>query len=301
MGFPIDTKNDDIDLDLAIDLSVDRGLNTDLGNPSGSVLPPSGVESARSEKPAQRELSFGPPAIPSQSSSQPWPHLASSIESIRDRRGAEIGSPLLHTISRWIAVAGGCGYVPLAPGTAGSAAGALLFMALFGVGAGAHWMPGVGTLGGGGVLPGTVGPVVVLVAAVGVLTLLGIWASGWAERDFGQKDDGRIVIDEVVGQLVTLLPLAFLMRPDSSFFSMGTGVVTGFVLFRLFDVWKPGAIRWAERRLSGGLGVMADDLVAGVYAGGALTALILLVSVEGFHLSERLSMSGGLLMSGGLS
>ena len=144
-----------------------------------------------------------------------------------------------------------------------------------------------------------IGFVILLGCLIAVLTLIGIWASAWAERDFcregGRKDDGRIVIDEVVGQLIALAPLPLLLGPDSGFLSVFIAVVTGFVLFRLFDVWKPGAIRWAEKRFDGGMGVMADDLVAGVYAAGALTALVLFVTADGFHLAERLSMGGGLL------
>lgn len=189
----------------------------------------------------------------------------------------DLSAPWLRTVSRWIAVAGGFGYVPLAPGTAGSAAGALLFVVVFGVGTKANWMPGRGGDGVGGASP--VGLALFLAALIGVLTLIGIWASARAERDFGQKDDGRIVIDEVVGQLIALAPLAFLLRSDSSFSLLAVGVVTGFVLFRLFDIWKPGAIRWVERRFDGGLGVMADDLVAGVYAAGVLTALALFASL----------------------
>ncbi len=65
-------------------------------------------------------------------------------------------------------------------------------------------------------------------------------------------------------------------------------VVTGFVLFRLFDVWKPGAVRWAERRFEGGLGVMADDLVAGLYAALCLAILHLLVFERFFSSPESL-------------
>ena len=110
-----------------------------------------------------------------------------------------------------------------------------------------------------------------------------------AEVDFGRRDDGRIVIDEVVGQLIALAPLVIfwggaasrgvaappVLQTSSGLHALATGpgalvlffeVVTGFVLFRLFDVWKPGAVRWAEQRFEGGMGVMADDVVAGMYA-----------------------------------
>ncbi len=194
---------------------------------------------------------------------------------------------LSRAVARWIAVVGGLGYVPAAPGTAGSAAGALLFLLVFGIGNGAPWF------GAAGFEPLTPIAFQVLFGAfVGSLLLVGVWAAGRAERDFGRQDDARIVIDELVGQLIALAPLLVLLRADASFFSVLVGVVTGFVLFRLFDIWKPGAVRWAERRFDGGSGVMADDLVAGVYAALALIVLELAVAV----LSPA---SGGLLTGGG--
>jgi phosphatidylglycerophosphatase A len=117
-----------------------------------------------------------------------------------------------------------------------------------------------------------------------VLFGVGVWAAGRAEIFFGQHDDGRIVIDEVAGQLITLSPLVFLFSQSASFspdaprattelFPFFSWVVTGFVLFRLFDVWKPGPVRWAERRFEGGLGVMADDAVAGAFGAVVLCGL----------------------------
>lgn len=167
-------------------------------------------------------------------------------------------------MTRWIAVAGGFGYAPLAPGTAGSAAAALGFL-------GAVALAGREGIGRSSPIPAPLFVVLYLLVVLGLIAL-GVWAAGHAEADFGRPDDGRIVIDEVVGQLVTLGPL-LLGLPTSDFFSMSLAVVTGFVLFRLFDVWKPGAVRWAERRFEGGLGVMLDDVVAGLYAAVCLLAL----------------------------
>lgn len=141
--------------------------------------------------------------------------------------------------------------MPIAPGTAGSAAGCLLFLATYGLGPVVH---------------------VVLVLAV---TLLGIWAAGASEAAFGEADDGRIVIDEVAGQWIALTPLFAAPLVGASFWGV---VVTAFVAFRVFDVWKPGPVRWAERRFHGGLGVMADDCVAGVFA--ALVVALAIWSVE---------------------
>jgi phosphatidylglycerophosphatase A len=95
------------------------------------------------------------------------------------------------------------------------------------------------------------------------LLALGVWAADRAERIYGE-DDGRIVIDEVVGQLLTLAPL--LLWGGVSL----AALVTAFVTFRVLDIWKPGPVGWAERHFEGGMGVMADDVLA-----GALGALLM--------------------------
>jgi phosphatidylglycerophosphatase A len=120
--------------------------------------------------------------------------------------------------------------------------------------------------------------------SVVALCALGVWASDIAERRFGKSDDGRIVIDEVVGQLLALTPLVVLSRidvlalrpqwtadPDPGAIIWFSLVVTAFVAFRVFDIWKPGAVGWAEKRFKGGVGVMADDVVAGVLAAVVVT------------------------------
>ena len=163
---------------------------------------------------------------------------------LADRAGAVAASSSMSP-AQWVAVAGGLGLVPIAPGTWGSVGGALLFAGILGVGFGS---------------PTAVAGI--YLGCVGLLFGVGVWASGRADREWAQHDDNRIVIDEVVGQLIALSPL-LLFPAGAAFF---WPVVTGFVLFRLFDVWKPGAIRWAERRFEGGLGVMADDVVAGIYS-----------------------------------
>jgi len=191
--------------------------------------------------------------------------------------------------SHWIAVAGGLGYVPVAPGTAGSLLGVLLFVGFaFGVGAiGVDAPVAPATFPSPLPLPSPATPdfawaSIGLLYSLGLLLLfwLGVWASGRAEIEFGRHDDGRIVIDEVVGQLITLSPLIFFVveaRPlaagaASDFLPFFLWVVTGFVLFRLFDVLKPGAIGWVERRYQGGFGVMADDAVAGIHGAALLQA-----------------------------
>ena len=148
-------------------------------------------------------------------------------------------------------MAGGVGYVPKAPGTAGAAVGVALFAPLASLG------------------------VALFLLTTCALWALGVWASDLAEAHFGHHDDGRIVIDEVVGQLVALAPLV-----GERNLATGAGIawlVTGFVAFRVFDIWKPGPVRWAETRFAGGAGVMADDVVAGVLAAVLLTVLMAVV------------------------
>jgi phosphatidylglycerophosphatase A len=129
-----------------------------------------------------------------------------------------------------IATVGGVGRAPLAPGTVASA----LTIAVL-------WWFGP--------------PPVVLAALVGVVTALGTWAAGEAERALGAKDPGAIVVDEVAG--MTLAVLAVPLTPAVA--------LVAFLLFRIFDVLKPFPAN-ASQRLLGGVGVMADDLIAGLYA-----------------------------------
>jgi len=139
-----------------------------------------------------------------------------------------------------IATGLGLGYSPVAPGTAGSVLGVLLAF-LFAFFAGS-WQ---------GVLDS---PWFLLLS--GALFVLGVWAAGKAEVIFGQKDSGKIVIDEVVGMMLTLylLPATWLY------------LVLGFFFFRFFDIVKPFPARRIDMRMKGGLGVMLDDVAAAVYA-----------------------------------
>ena len=136
----------------------------------------------------------------------------------------------------FVATVGYCGYFPIAPGTVGSAAG-LVFYALV-------WW--------------TRSPIVEA-GMIAVLFAVGVWAATTAERYFGGIDPGPIVVDEVVGMLITLafVPVGWM------------GALLGFVLFRIFDVIKPYPAGRFER-LHGGLGVMADDAMAAVYANVSL-------------------------------
>ncbi len=108
----------------------------------------------------------------------------------------------------------------------------------------------------------TAGGQLALLAAAGVVFLVGIWASDRMARDIGIKDPGAVVIDEVAGQW---LALAFVPLSAWSY-------AAGFVLFRLADIAKPWPASLADRRVGGGLGIMLDDIVAGIYAGLVLLA-----------------------------
>jgi phosphatidylglycerophosphatase A len=100
-------------------------------------------------------------------------------------------------------------------------------------------------------------------ATAGIVFAVGIWTAGEAEEFFGSKDPGPVVIDEIAGQIITLLA-----RPDASW----RWLLAGFVLFRLMDVVKPFPARRAEH-LPGGWGIMTDDVAAGLYSLGGLLLL----------------------------
>ncbi len=98
---------------------------------------------------------------------------------------------------------------------------------------------------------------------LGVSFIIGVWASAWVIGRTGVSDPQIVVWDEFVGLWIAL----FLLPPGWPW------LVGGFVLFRLFDIWKPWPVRWADRRLHGGVGVMLDDVLAGLYACGVLQLL----------------------------
>jgi phosphatidylglycerophosphatase A len=174
----------------------------------------------------------------------------------------------------------GVGLIPLAPGTWGSLVGVVVYV-LFNSFANALLMHDPSWLGnsqGGapilnletGMLHASLLRTSALLIIIAAVTYLGVWAATRTEKITGRKDPGIVVVDEVAGQLI-----AFLFIPwDSPFWV----VIAGFVLFRLFDIWKPYPIRRLES-LEAGLGIMADDVLAGFYAATLLlfaTAIYLL-------------------------
>jgi phosphatidylglycerophosphatase A len=135
----------------------------------------------------------------------------------------------------------GAGLLPWAPGTWGSLAAVPFGVALF-------WLSG---------------PFGLLLATAGVF-VIGLWAAHSYEQVAAIKDPGAIVIDEVAGQWLALIPAG--LNP--------VGVVLAFILFRAFDVTKPWPVGWADRHLKGAFGIMADDIIAGLYAAVLVYALL---------------------------
>jgi len=145
-------------------------------------------------------------------------------------------------VAMFLATCGYVGYVPIAPGTFGSAAGLLLYLVL------EH-----------------VASAPLTVTVILGLFLVGVWSGTVAERELAGTDPGQVVLDEVVGMLITL---AF-MRVNL------TGALVGFFVFRLLDVVKP----WPSRRfeaLHGGMGIMADDAMAAIYGNLLMRGLLAL-------------------------
>ena len=112
-----------------------------------------------------------------------------------------------------------------------------------------------------------------LCAGIFLACLLGYWATAQETADQYDHDTSEIVIDEVAGQWIALLPLAIWPLP---FDSAAVYYLFGFVAFRFFDITKPGLVGWADR-LVGPLGVMLDDLIAGVMAAASMALVMVLL------------------------
>ena len=132
----------------------------------------------------------------------------------------------------FIATGAGSGYLPKAPGTWGTLVGLLL------------WWP-LALL-----------PLTAYLAAVAVLFIVGVASAGAAEKILDRGDPGVVVIDEIVGVLIALAAVP--LHPVAA--------LAGCALFRLFDIAKPFPVGWVDRHLHGGLGIMLDDVAAGLYA-----------------------------------
>jgi len=170
-------------------------------------------------------------------------------------------------LRRLLGTALGLGYLPKAPGTWASLATVLAFGGLLGV---EGWGPGLWPRldGAFSEVGGVGGLVLALGVAVVIKTVVGVWIGGWAEADHGRKDPGSFVLDEVVGQAIPILGLLVLSQPEGATDLAPLpplGLAVAFVAFRVFDILKPPPVRQVER-LPAGVGIMADDVVAGLYA-----------------------------------
>src|ERR1700676_3800200 len=177
----------------------------------------------------------------------------------------------------FIATACGLGYIPVAPGTFGSLAGLALALSAYQVLA-ALGLDIFQII----IVHGTQLDFLLIIQCViaVVVAAIGVWSAGRASRYWQQKDPQRVVIDEVSGQHLALLlgsALPVWWRTTNSWAPPQPGFITyqsplgwkylllGLILFRVFDIWKPFPSRQAES-LPGGLGIMADDWIAGIYA-----------------------------------
>ncbi len=159
----------------------------------------------------------------------------------------------------------GVGYLPLAPGTFGSVVGVLIYL-FFG------WIE-ANVSANFGAKGWTDAQITAWIHAGNAILfllfcLLGIWAASRAAEIFKDKDPQKVVVDEVIGQLIVFLFVPF----DISW----KLILAGFLLFRLFDIWKPFPINSLEK-LPRGIGVCADDVLAGVYGGACLSVLYAIV------------------------
>ena len=153
----------------------------------------------------------------------------------------------------------GSGLIPIAPGTWGSLA-AFPFAYIISVNS---------------------GPYVLIIGTV-ALFFIGMQASNNIEKSARKKDPGFIVVDEVVGQWIALLPLSFLYNyvgPDLSYYFVVPIAAVAFLAFRIYDIWKPWPINYVDKNVSGGLGIMLDDVIAGTYALIITSAMAVVMSI----------------------
>ena len=137
---------------------------------------------------------------------------------------------MLRSPINFLAFGFGTGLAPIAPGTFGTLPALLIWIPLSGL----HWIP--------------------YLIVVAVMAVAGIWICQQASDAAGKHDHGGIVWDEIVGYLITVFMMPFSL----------TAMVLGFILFRLFDILKPWPVSWADKKVKGGLGIMLDDVFAGI-------------------------------------
>ncbi len=157
---------------------------------------------------------------------------------------------LLATPAGWMACGFGSGLAPVAQGTFGSLAALLPWLLLRQL----AW------------------PIYLLVLLIGFGA--GVWACGVAGSALRVADHRSIVWDEFIGQWLALTPLLIPGLVPAGKSAPWLAVLAGFALFRLFDVWKPWPISWLDRSVKGGLGVMLDDVLAGIFAALVLAGML---------------------------
>ena len=161
-------------------------------------------------------------------------------------------------LATFIATGFGAGFIPFGPGTWGSLVGLLISYGLISVFS----------------LDAVLLQNALLIASV-ILAAVGIWAGTRAETIFDRKDAGQIVIDEVCGQVISFVFIApYIVRLGSQW---RWWMILGFLLFRAFDIFKPYPINRLQG-LTGGVGVMMDDILAGIYAAVLMSLALLFVS-----------------------
>jgi phosphatidylglycerophosphatase A len=138
----------------------------------------------------------------------------------------------MHTFIMFIATGCYSGYLPKAPGTWGSLVGLLLFFLL-------HTLS-----------------LEIYLAVIAGIFVIGTFAAGEAEKIMDHQDPGLVVIDEIVGMLITMIAVP----------ATPLAMVLGFILFRIFDILKPFPVNFFDQRFHGGLGIMLDDVMAGIYS-----------------------------------
>ena len=165
-----------------------------------------------------------------------------------------VGATALDKVVYWLGIGLGSGLPKRAPGTWGTVGGLIIALPLLQLGFAAFL-------------------VVTILASI-----LGIWICERTSILMQVHDDPHIVWDEWAGMWISLLPLSFIMTYASDNLTLGYywfSIVLAFVLFRVFDIAKPNPIRWADRKLTGGLGIMLDDILAGIMA---LVAWLMIVA-----------------------
>lgn len=155
---------------------------------------------------------------------------------------------ILSSPVHFLAFGFGAGLTPVAPGTVGTLVGIPFFLLLQPLG------------------------LLTYVAITAVLFVLGCYLCGESARRLGVHDHGGIVWDEIVGYLVTMLPL--LLAVPRAEVTLWVWIAVGFGMFRFFDILKPPPANLADRKVHGGFGIMLDDLIAAIYSAALLTVLL---------------------------